>query len=536
MTPRSITAVAAAGLITTTLVVERGTGVSAADQGGPPAAAPASAPAFLQWPLPTTGQAYRAIDGARLWQHVKESGDIAERYRQQGHPQFWGIIAGTSGDAEEAQWLLGKYQQIGLKDTRIQTVALFHPQWAADSWEVAATAEGRSTTLMSAQPAYATTATGGKALDVPAIYAGLGSEADFAGRDVRGKAVLLFREGAGYNMGSEAVLKRVQSAGAAAIFFSDFRGGNLNIQAYRANSTVPTFNLGTQDAVMLRDLIGKAPAGSPPRLTIRLDAKWADDQKSFLVWGTLPGASDETIYVIAHRDGWFHASGDNASGVATMLGLAEHYASVPRDQRRRTMIFIGTDGHHQNSPGGYGREWLVANRDRFFGKTALMINAEHRSQVLTRGGTAGWTQSIIPLQWYAGGASRPQLAAISAAAFREFGVPLWDEPSPAPPAGDLGPFAGFLPGVVIQSNDFMYMHTSGDSPANVPPTGLEAATRAYARIIDEVNKMPLSDQQRPLQPWKPRIDFANCPAWVKDSSALCRENTERVCAVTAPGC
>ena len=41
----------------------------------------------------------------------------------------------------------------------------------------------------------------------------------------------------------------------------------------------------------------------------------------------------------------------------------------------RTMIFIGTDGHHQVSPGGYGREWLYANRDKFFSKTAVMFNA-----------------------------------------------------------------------------------------------------------------------------------------------------------------
>jgi hypothetical protein len=53
----------------------------------------------------------------------------------------------------------------------------------------------------------------------------------------------------------------------------------------------------------------------------------------------------------------------------------------------------------------------------------------------------------------------------------------------------------------------MYMHTSGDSPDNVAPTGLEAATRAFARIIDKVNKLPLSDLQRPLEPRAPRIDF-----------------------------
>ena len=31
----------------------------------------------------------------------------------------------------------------------------------------------------------------------------------------------------------------------------------------------------------------------------------------------------------------------------------------------------------------------------------------------------------------------------------------------------------------------------------VPWTGLEAVTRAYAKVIDEVNKLPLSALQRP---------------------------------------
>ena len=64
--------------------------------------------------------------------------------------------------------------------------------------------------------------------------------------------------------------------------------------------------------------------------------------------------TDETIYVIAHRDGCFDAAGDNASGVASMLGLAEYFAKLPKSQRRRTMVFIGTDGHHRSSPAGSG--------------------------------------------------------------------------------------------------------------------------------------------------------------------------------------
>lgn len=64
-----------------------------------------------------------------------------------------------------------------------------------------------------------------------------------------------------------------------------------------------------------------------------------------------------------------------------------------------------------------------------------------------------------------------------------------------------------------------------------PPTGLtglEATTRAYAKIMDEVNKLPLQSLQRPsgadpYQPDGPRgfLSFKNCEAWLKDSATPC---------------
>jgi hypothetical protein len=489
---------------------------------------PSSAPVYVQWPLPATGKAYGTIDGKHLWQYVRAQADIAERYRDQGHPQFWGRIAGTSGDVEDAQWLLGKYKQAGLSDAHTQTVRFLDPQWAPRSWEVTATGAGKTLKLASAQPPYGAVATDGKVLDLPAVYVGLGSAADFAGRDVRGKAVLFIRSQFTYAIGPADVLKRAEDRGAAAILVSDLRGGNFNAQAYRAMTKLPCFNLGTDDGVALRELMA-GTAGDQTHVSIRLDATWEPGQQSYLVWGTLPGATDETIYVIAHRDGWFDAAGDNASGVATMLGVAEYFAKVPQSQRRRTLIFVGTDGHHQVNPGGYGREWMAANREKLFTKTAVMFNAEHPAEVLTHGGaTGGWTETIIPNAWYAGGAARPKLTRIAHDAFHEFGLPVWPEPSDAPPSGDVGPFVGFLPGVVAQSNDFMNMHTTGDTPENVAWTGLEAATRAYARIIDEVNRIPLSELRRgPETPYQPRIDLAGCEAWLKDSSAACKAAPER---------
>ena len=196
------------------------------------------------------------------------------------------------------------------------------------------------------------------------------------------------------------------------------------------------------------------------------------------------------------RDGWFDAATDNASGVATMIGLADHFAKVPQARRRRTMVFVGLDGHHNDA--GVGRMWMVAHKDELFAKTALAINAEHTSTIQTYfyGERIRWSNTYTAQLWYAGGPTRPKLQELTIRAFREFGVSTYAEPEQAPPPGDLGRFFRSVPGV--DAGDFnMYFHTDGETPETVPWTGLEAATRAYARIVDGVNGLDLKDLQRP---------------------------------------
>jgi hypothetical protein len=108
----------------------------------------------------------------------------------------------------------------------------------------------------------------------------------------------------------------------------------------------------------------------------------------------------------------------------------------------------------------------------------------------------------MPQQWYAGGPSRPELQRIAVDAFREFGVTTQIDPLPRPPAGDLGRHFRYVPGVAT-SEFHHYFHTDLETPETVPWTGLEASTRAYARIIDEVNARPLSVFQRPEEPAAP---------------------------------
>jgi hypothetical protein len=308
---------------------------------------------------------------------------------------------------------------------------------------------------------------------------------------------------------NEDAVKRADEKGAVAIFEVDMSPGNMRYQAYPSNTNAPAFTIGSDDGLAVRDLIGSLPPGQTARVKATLDVQMVPNLKTALVWGTLPGATDETIYIVAHRDGWFDASGDNAGGVAAMVGLAEYYSKIPQSQRRRTMVFIGLDGHHNTGPGSaVGGVWLndPANKAKLFAKTALSINCEHPSTIQTyvrpryvAGDVLRWSNMYTAQQWYAGGPSRPELTTIAVKAFKEFGVPLLTEPNPRPPAGDLGRLYRFTPGVAT-SEFFHYFHTDRETPDTVPWTGLQATTRAYAKIVDEVNKHPLSTFQRPEEP------------------------------------
>ena len=221
---------------------------------------------------------------------------------------------------------------------------------------------------------------------------------------------------------------------------------------------------------------------------------------------------------MAHRDGWFEASGDNGGGVAVMLGLAEHYGKIPQAQRKRTMIFVALDGHHNSGEGSaMGNKWIMENHQKLFAKTALAINVEHPSTVQTQSRPRYYNANEIvcgnmymPQQWYAGGPSRPELQTISTNAFKQFGATMDLYPSPTRPASDMSSFFRFLPG--IDTGEYHhYFHTDLETPQTVPWTGLEASARAYAKIIDEVNKLPLSTFQRPEEP-QPRPSTPVAPA------------------------
>ena len=448
---------------------------------------------YLKWRLLPSEQAYLSIDGKHLKQYVEELTAISRRYRDHGHPQFWGRITGTEADAENAQWLVDEFRKIGLSDVRQQSLDL-PPQWMPASWTVTASSGGKIVALESAQPTSTSPGTSGDGLDLEAVDVALATDGDLRGRDLHGKAVFFYS--ADYTSRqapvSDYAIKRIGDRGAAAIFVIVGLPGNLRTQFYPVGSTVPTFSLGLEDGVAIRNLISQSRDGRPARVRIRLDVKTIPDLKTATVWGSLAGTSDESIFVVAHRDGWFEGATDNASGVATLLGLAEYFAKIPTEQRRRTIYFLGTSGHHDNR--GMTGHWLADHKEMFT-KTALIINCEHTSaeQLVYRGGLIRRTNTTVPLRWYVGGS--PRLEQIVVKAYDTFGVATYAEPEPSA-GGEMAPYYQLAPSLqLIEGN--LYWHSDRETADVVPPTGLAAATRAYAKIIMDVNEVDLKDLIRP---------------------------------------
>jgi Peptidase family M28/PA domain len=454
---------------------------------------------FLRWPH--TDPQYQKIDGFSIKKYINELTAISRKSRDDGN-QYWGRIAGTPYDKMTTDWVAAQYKRIGLEQVRVHEFTL-PPQWYPASWDVKAAATAgnsgeagarRVVPIRTAFPLYASVGTKGSE-EWDAVWVGTGLAADFMGRDVRGKAAIVYgfpnpggRENTASTFGSIATAER---AGAAAVVIVLGVPGNVTNEPAGgqtvAPGAVPVFVIGNQDGTAIREMI---ETGQAPKIQARLQVEMRTGLKSASVFGVLPGTTDENVVVMAHTDSFFEGAMDNASGIATNVTLAEFFASLPKSQRRRTMTFFTTSAHHSPSGPDGGTQWIKANMKDMLAKTAVLVNCEHTAQVATFvvGGSLVASNTVSARRWFVGGSD--ELKAIVAKTFREYGIAIYSRPE-VRPGGELGPMSTEAPSFHII--DHTVYHTDLDTLQAVPAYGLEQSARAFAKIIDEVNKLPLTE-------------------------------------------
>jgi hypothetical protein len=456
---------------------------------------------YIRFPLPPGAEVYADVDALKIKAVMGEITAISRKSRDDGN-QYWGRIPGTPYDRMTQNWVIGQFKKLGLADVRRQEIAM-KPLWYPTAWSAEFTAEGRTTVLKSVFPITESPGTGGDGIAAPVVWVGLGTAADFQGRDVKGKAVMIYSlatpGGRDHSADWSGAVRRANDAGAAIILVEMGFPGNAQSEPEGAvGAAAPTVTITPDEANLIRDHLDQ---GRPVSFHLRLATEEREGLKSGNIWGVLPGVSEEQILIMAHTDAFFEGAMDNASGIAMMLDITRHYAALPQAQRPRTLVFLTTPDHHHGSEGIH---WVRDNYD--WSKVALIVNAEHPSQTQLYSLDAGMmtANEVSARRWYVGGSDA--LRTLIRRTFREFGVATYRK-SEVSPGGELSQVHMKAPSFHII--DHVIYHTTLDTPDLVPAWGIEAATRAFLKIIDSVNQMTkqeiaaaptdLADPTRPVR-------------------------------------
>lgn len=445
------------------------------------------------WPLTAAQQQYASISGARMKQHVIDLAQIAVRYRDAGH-KWWGRLPGTTADREGMAYMTRAFESFGLKVERFPYVLA--EDWRPSDWSASyRTADGTTVELATAFPVADTKPTGSQPLVADAVWVGVGAGADFIGRDVNGKAVVIYSTfvpgGRSHSASDRANLfnanARAVQLGAAMVINVMGVPGNGQFQPEGGVRQVPQFTLSMDEGFALREHLDK---GEKVTISFRLEVPELHNVPTEYTVATLPGMSDEQIVVMTHTDGYFQAAMDNAAGMASALEIARFYAAKPLQQRPRTLKFIQFSDHHHGEV-ARGRPNVGIDATWPWNKVAVKLTMEHPSQTLLYmyNDDLTPTNAIGAFRWNALGS--PEFEQMVFDTLREFGVSIYAKED-GPKNGNYAPSFHII--------DHVIYHTSLDTPDLVPASGLERSTRAFAAALDRANRLTMPQLRGPSFP------------------------------------
>ena len=455
---------------------------------------------------------YSDIQGEKVHQYLRDIVAFPEQSRRDG-VKLWGRVCGTKYERMAADYVRDKFEQWGLEQIEVKTFPRV-PQWWPTDWEVTLVggssvgAPAEDQALASAFPAFTSLAarssgtTPPEGFEAEVVDIGLGREVDLQGKDLKGKIALVrsfptpspFAH-TGY--GTAERLSHIEGV-AGLITILDIPGNVQTAALGAASPKFPCFTASREDGLLLNEVLAKSDLGNPPRIRLRLTAEIQDGMTAQNVYGVLPGTTDEYVIVIAHLDGWFYGALDNASGVATKLALAEHFSKQPREKRKRNLMFVGTAGHHARSP---GTAYMVEHQRELLDKTLFVLNSEHTASVWhTRWGPSLRASNTESPKSIAVTNPSPLLLQVFREAIDRYGVvTMTSTDTPDWARGDPVHFTSVTPVVALVEAPLMY-HTSADSPEYVPAQGLERTARAFAYLLDQVDRVSREETEKGTKP------------------------------------
>lgn len=282
----------------------------------------------------------------------------------------WVKLSGTAEEREALGFIEGRMRDYGFR-----TEVILHDAFISLPGRAGVLVDGRPVTAIT--QSFSQSSPPGGLSGVP-VYLGHGSEADFAGRDLRGRILLM--EG----MATPATAQRATRAGAA---------GHLHISHHEhihemcispvwgspGASTLADMpatvvcSVNNADGGAIRDALA---AGAHPVVTLKaeVDTGW---RKTPILVADLDGpggAADPFVLLSGHHDTWYFGVMDNGSANAGMMEVAR-LCALRRAEMKRGLRVCFWSGH---SHGRYsGSAWYAdAHWDELDRRCAAHVNVD----------------------------------------------------------------------------------------------------------------------------------------------------------------
>uniref|UniRef100_UPI0022EAE4FA M28 family peptidase n=1 Tax=Falsiroseomonas oryzae TaxID=2766473 RepID=UPI0022EAE4FA len=282
----------------------------------------------------------------------------------------WVKLSGTAEEREALSFVERRMQEYGYR-----TQVLLHDAFISLPGKAGVTVDGRAVTAIT--QSFSLSSPPGGLSGVP-LYLGHGTEADFAGRDLRGRILLL--EG----MATPAVAQRATQAGAAGQLHISHHEhlhemcispvwGSPSASTKEGLPRTVACTISAADGGAIRDALA---AGAAPVVTLHaeVDTGWRKTPILVCDLDAPGGAAAPFVMMSGHHDTWYFGVMDNGSANAGMMEVGRLVAQR-RDVLRRGFRICFWSGH---SHGRYsGSAWYAdAHWDELDRRCVAHVNVD----------------------------------------------------------------------------------------------------------------------------------------------------------------
>jgi len=308
-------------------------------------------------------------------------------------------VPGTPEDLEGAEYLKARFEEAGLSDVYIEEYPMTTFEVNSASMSLITLGLGgdiiRDFVHIQDFILYQYSGSTNGEVQLEIVDVGNGSQGNFEGVDVNGKAVLTTQQilpRAAENGAAAVIVQNIRTGEkigyppySGGIYGSDENGDSIPYPDANPNYVVPTCSVSRDVGEEIRDAIEGAietPILGLSTVYIQMDFDTTIAKKKiYNVIGDVKGSSDEFIYFVAHRDSTYINPGacDDLSGTVTIMELARQLANY---DVTHTIRFISMDAEEKGLLGA--TEYVKAHEEEVIEKGLIVLNFDMNDVNLER--------------------------------------------------------------------------------------------------------------------------------------------------------